>query len=246
MCIRDSFNNKTHILYLTTGGYVYYLYLEQNGTVSSALNIGKSTQRGQGVISIQGANDGLHLYVVINYRRGYYDDLNFLESENDGHTWSSPVIPRSNNLQDSYNRYIPEILVLSSGRVFIFYSKNSYNEREIMATTRPPNSIAWSTEKYVAERSGSKLIAHGIIGEKAPRSTIYIELVQEELGVRVCTTDFSGNQWSCENTIKDKDVLRSTYAALTKQDFNKTLYTCLLYTSPSPRDQRGSRMPSSA
>ena len=25
-----------------------------------------------------------------------------------------------------------------------------------------------------------------------------------------------------------------------------SLYTCLLYTSPSPRDQRGSRMPSSA
>ena len=25
-----------------------------------------------------------------------------------------------------------------------------------------------------------------------------------------------------------------------------TLHTCLLYTSPSPRDQRGSRMPSSA
>ena len=25
-----------------------------------------------------------------------------------------------------------------------------------------------------------------------------------------------------------------------------TLYSCLLYTSPSPRDQRGSRMPSSA
>ena len=29
--------------------------------------------------------------------------------------------------------------------------------------------------------------------------------------------------------------------------FNKSnIYTCLLYTSPSPRDQRGSRMPSSA
>ena len=26
----------------------------------------------------------------------------------------------------------------------------------------------------------------------------------------------------------------------------KTLKACLLYTSPSPRDQRGSRMPSSA
>eukprot|EP00829_Urostomides_striatus_P009628 TRINITY_DN2124_c0_g1_i7.p2 TRINITY_DN2124_c0_g1~~TRINITY_DN2124_c0_g1_i7.p2 ORF type:complete len:116 (+),score=36.16 TRINITY_DN2124_c0_g1_i7:64-411(+) len=28
--------------------------------------------------------------------------------------------------------------------------------------------------------------------------------------------------------------------------FGKTFDTCLLYTSPSPRDQRGSRMPSSA
>ena len=27
---------------------------------------------------------------------------------------------------------------------------------------------------------------------------------------------------------------------------NSVIHTCLLYTSPSPRDQRGSRMPSSA
>ena len=30
------------------------------------------------------------------------------------------------------------------------------------------------------------------------------------------------------------------------RDKLKILYCCLLYTSPSPRDQRGSRMPSSA
>ena len=29
-------------------------------------------------------------------------------------------------------------------------------------------------------------------------------------------------------------------------DLDETLIVCLLYTSPSPRDQRGSRMPSSA
>ena len=29
-------------------------------------------------------------------------------------------------------------------------------------------------------------------------------------------------------------------------DMNEVIYNCLLYTSPSPRDQRGSRMPSSA
>ena len=30
------------------------------------------------------------------------------------------------------------------------------------------------------------------------------------------------------------------------ENFKVTADTCLLYTSPSPRDQRGSRMPSSA
>ena len=29
-------------------------------------------------------------------------------------------------------------------------------------------------------------------------------------------------------------------------DIQMPFYTCLIYTSPSPRDQRGSRMPSSA
>ena len=32
----------------------------------------------------------------------------------------------------------------------------------------------------------------------------------------------------------------------TPNDVNEAFYICLLYTSPSPRDQRGSRMPSSA
>ena len=31
-----------------------------------------------------------------------------------------------------------------------------------------------------------------------------------------------------------------------KEEALKSIYSCLLYTSPSPRDQRGSRMPSSA
>ena len=39
--------------------------------------------------------------------------------------------------------------------------------------------------------------------------------------------------------------LRKLYAANVKP-VSKRCYICLLYTSPSPRDQRGSRMPSSA
>ena len=36
------------------------------------------------------------------------------------------------------------------------------------------------------------------------------------------------------------------FAATPAKAVELTVYTCLLYTSPSPRDQRGSRMPSSA
>ena len=42
-----------------------------------------------------------------------------------------------------------------------------------------------------------------------------------------------------------KNQRRSNYPCL--KTFNiASIYSCLLYTSPSPRDQRGSRMPSSA
>ena len=47
-------------------------------------------------------------------------------------------------------------------------------------------------------------------------------------------------------TAPEEDTACSDY--YTKANLDKTLgaCVCLLYTSPSPRDQRGSRMPSSA
>ena len=44
--------------------------------------------------------------------------------------------------------------------------------------------------------------------------------------------------------IEDDDLLQETRFAAARNV--KRNITCLLYTSPSPRDQRGSRMPSSA
>ena len=40
--------------------------------------------------------------------------------------------------------------------------------------------------------------------------------------------------------------LQGMLQALKHRGEDSTGYACLLYTSPSPRDQRGSRMPSSA
>ena len=47
---------------------------------------------------------------------------------------------------------------------------------------------------------------------------------------------------------KHEELADSDYSVIA-DEFNsliRSLNTCLLYTSPSPRDQRGSRMPSSA
>ena len=47
--------------------------------------------------------------------------------------------------------------------------------------------------------------------------------------------------------IKEEKFVRTELQTFeTDRQTNKKSYLCLLYTSPSPRDQRGSRMPSSA
>ena len=51
------------------------------------------------------------------------------------------------------------------------------------------------------------------------------------------------------NKLPDRETLFDYYIQTLGQfGFDTAIYTfaCLLYTSPSPRDQRGSRMPSSA
>ena len=51
-----------------------------------------------------------------------------------------------------------------------------------------------------------------------------------------------------QNLPAGADPAQETVAEISavSQDGRTLIYTCLLYTSPSPRDQRGSRMPSSA
>ena len=45
---------------------------------------------------------------------------------------------------------------------------------------------------------------------------------------------------------RPEDLRRLSHAEFSSRRAIEGLYSCLLYTSPSPRDQSGSRMPSSA
>ena len=54
----------------------------------------------------------------------------------------------------------------------------------------------------------------------------------------------SGNLCRCTGYLPIKNAIKNMYSYKSNK-FSKSK-VCLLYTSPSPRDQRGSRMPSSA
>ena len=60
--------------------------------------------------------------------------------------------------------------------------------------------------------------------------------------------DIDNNQNLKKVSDKEAEEAFKTILAWMGEDPNREglLETCLLYTSPSPRDQRGSRMPSSA
>ena len=68
-------------------------------------------------------------------------------------------------------------------------------------------------------------------------------------------TDNNQRQWSAWYSLKswfkslfesEAEAVLDTFENNPPPDVGFQPYTCLLYTSPSPRDQRGSRMPSSA
>ena len=71
------------------------------------------------------------------------------------------------------------------------------------------------------------------------------ELAHWDLGPKLKIMDFERASKICGSRFW---LLRGAGARLERAliNFMLSLHTCLLYTSPSPRDQRGSRMPSSA
>ena len=73
--------------------------------------------------------------------------------------------------------------------------------------------------------------------------------VQMELTVRTEQRDLKdhkGHKVMSDHKDQQVQMERMVQTELTEQQGRKDHKVCLLYTSPSPRDQRGSRMPSSA
>ena len=75
------------------------------------------------------------------------------------------------------------------------------------------------------------------------------ETVHSEVDVLISNAEARLPAWAREEMLGVADALNVTFGdvVIVNLFFEITPFcTCLLYTSPSPRDQRGSRMPSSA
>ena len=72
----------------------------------------------------------------------------------------------------------------------------------------------------------------------------YIQTVGDEEVLEIAKREYP-HDYSMQKYTYDQQVSAKRYMG-SVEDQELKEYSCLLYTSPSPRDQRGSRMPSSA
>ena len=79
--------------------------------------------------------------------------------------------------------------------------------------------------------AGKKEAAYKLAGAARNRVGEQLDLLEDGIFKFCWIVDFPMYEWDEDND---------------KLDFSHNPFSCLLYTSPSPRDQRGSRMPSSA
>ena len=74
------------------------------------------------------------------------------------------------------------------------------------------------------------------------------EVLGDHLGDDPVVTKCGDTITACSLSLVDviDDILDFTQIESGELSLRESVFSCLLYTSPSPRDQRGSRMPSSA
>jgi len=92
-------------------------------------------------------------------------------------------------------------------------------------------------------------INHQLRGPAADRDEEFVAVQADRLNLPVTTTRLDVSEFAEKNKLSIETAARKLRidALLHIAKDNKCrCITCLLYTSPSPRDQRGSRMPSSA
>ena len=125
------------------------------------------------------------------------------------------------------------------------YSQNEINDKDLkkcysFSTELLSNSPEWlsSVKRYAKRFKESQYLLKEALQNGAYRSVLH----HARLTLMLADYNYSSKDEDTRNWVSNLKLYANTSAP---KVFNQHL-DCLLYTSPSPRDQRGSRMPSSA
>jgi hypothetical protein len=149
----DQKTGKAHIVFpmfdpIKRADFDYYMALTPGDEKTAPIQLAEMSASSQVFQpTITGAHNGKDLFVAMILQRqddgGITYDMFFVESNTDGTSWSNPIIPRGNDIQDNAIRDSPTLLSTKSGRLYLFYRKNN---RPVFVT-RPRFSTIWSAEK---------------------------------------------------------------------------------------------------
>ena len=131
-----------------------------------------------------------------------------------------------NTLKESGNEEGLCILIQILDEIYYFRNGHwQFVQKYIMANT-----------KYAKATGGTPIISW------IPNQiTAVLNFMTDVISLIPTNSEFIDREEFINNLSKKRDLLDKQLKLLHGDDYN-----CLLYTSPSPRDQRGSRMPSSA
>ncbi len=121
--------------------YYYYTSLSTTGTISAPLRL-SGLHKQYYDVSITGPGDGRTLYATMCVYRDDLADIYFVESHDNGASWSQAASPRGTHVRDRHERHPASLVITSSGRLYVFYKLGA----GIIMTTRPPGSTIWSSE----------------------------------------------------------------------------------------------------
>ena len=138
-------------------------------------------------------------------------------------------------LSEIYDDALPEVYAYVRARC-----SSTEIAEELTSATFVQAALEWSRDRPTEISTGwlitvarNKLIDHWR----------HLAVVDRSLTLLETTTQHAEDPW---NTVLDQTRARHVLAEIAPHYRSALTLSCLLYTSPSPRDQRGSRMPSSA
>ena len=146
----DTYNDRTHIIFFSQQTDYFglmYIRLDASGKILGPIKLSQGLLEGTLYSAgIAVSDDGQDVCVAYLESKGRNNDVKFCESEDAGATWSEPICPRSDNLNDTYDRTKISVVRSNTGDIYLFYKKGEMN---LTIASRMEGSKTWEPEQPI-------------------------------------------------------------------------------------------------